>query len=44
MILLTIGVAILDCHTRLTHLEAGAPLLAALGAAAVDLVHPNYRQ
>jgi hypothetical protein len=33
MIPLAIGVAILDDHTRLTHLETNAPLLAALGAA-----------
>ena len=44
MILLARGVAIFGLHTRLAHLEAGAPLLATLGAACVDLVHPNYRQ
>jgi hypothetical protein len=39
MLLLTFGVAILDRHTRLTCLEADAPLLAAVGTADVDLVH-----
>ena len=33
MILLAVGVAILDEHTRLAHLETNAPLLAALGTA-----------
>ena len=33
MIPLTRGVAILGVHARLAHLETGAPLLAALGAA-----------
>jgi hypothetical protein len=43
MILLTIGVAILDTHTRLTHLETSAPLLLATISTAddVDLVHPT---
>jgi hypothetical protein len=41
MLLLTFGVAILDRHTRLAHLEADAPLLATLGTAGVDLVHPT---
>ena len=40
MLPLTFGVAVLDKHTRLAHLEASASLLAALGAADVDLVHP----
>jgi hypothetical protein len=35
MILLAFGVAILDEHTRLAHLETNASLLAALGTAAV---------
>ena len=41
MILLALGIAVLDAHTRLTHLESdGAPLLlAAFGAA--DCRHIN---
>jgi hypothetical protein len=39
MIPLTLGVAILDGHTRLACLETDAPIIAALGAADVDLVH-----
>jgi hypothetical protein len=38
MILLAFGVAILDEHTGLTHLETNASFLAALGTAGVD--HP----
>jgi hypothetical protein len=33
MFVLTLGVAILNRHTRLARLETNAPLLAALGAA-----------
>jgi hypothetical protein len=33
MIPLAIGVAILDAHTRLAHLETNAPHLAAIGTA-----------
>ena len=33
MIPLAIGIAVLGEHTGLTHLESGAPLLAALGTA-----------
>jgi hypothetical protein len=33
MILLARGAAILGTHTRLAHLKASAPLLAAVGAA-----------
>ncbi len=40
MLVLTFGVAILDRHTRLAHLEADAPLVATFGTACVDLVHP----
>ena len=42
MLLLTFGIAILDDHTRFTHLEADTPLSAALGTAGVgaDVVHP----
>ena len=39
MLLLAFGVAILNLHTRLAHLETDAPLLAALRTADVDLVH-----
>ena len=40
---LTVGIAVLDEHTRLTRLETGAPLLPALSAAAdIDLVHPFF--
>ena len=41
MILLARGIAVLDAHTRLTHLETDTPLSAALGAAGFgDVVHP----
>ena len=39
MLLLTLGVAIFNLHTRLTCLETDAPLLAALRTVDVDLVH-----
>ena len=39
MILLALGVAVLNLHTRLAHLETVAPLLTALGTADVYLVH-----
>jgi hypothetical protein len=39
MLLLAFGVAILNFHTRLAHLETDVPLLAALRTADVDLVH-----
>lgn len=39
MIPLTRGVAILDVHARLAHLETGSPLLAALGAVGVIIIH-----
>jgi hypothetical protein len=46
MIPLAIGVAILDDHASLTHLETGASFLAALGAAVdrliVGIVHYTY--
>jgi hypothetical protein len=45
MILLTLGIAVLDLHTRLTCLETDASLLAALIAAAgrriVMIIHFN---
>jgi hypothetical protein len=49
MLLLTIGVAILNRHTRLTCLETDiAPLLAALGAAMgrciYKIIHPEDDQ
>ena len=44
MILLTKSVAILGVHTRLTRLETGTPLHAAIGTGDVNLIHPtdNY--
>jgi hypothetical protein len=39
MIPLTLGVAILDGHTRLACLETNAPRNAAIGTASVDLAH-----
>jgi hypothetical protein len=42
MLVLAFGVAILDEFTRLASLETGAPLLAALGAAAI--CHHSNRQ
>ena len=41
MILLAVGVAILNLHTRLARLETSATISAALGTAGVDLVHPT---
>jgi hypothetical protein len=42
MIPLAFCVAILDGHTRFTHLETDTPLNAALGTAGVDLmIHPT---
>jgi hypothetical protein len=41
MLVLAFGVAILDEFTRLARLETGAPLLAALGAAAIICHHSN---
>jgi hypothetical protein len=41
MILLAVGVAILDEHTRLTRFETNASISAALGTAGIDLVHPS---
>ena len=41
MIPLTISIAILDKHAWLTRLETDASLLAAIGTAVVDLVHPT---
>jgi hypothetical protein len=44
--MLAFGVAILNSHTRLTYLETSAPvplLLAALGAAGIDMVHPDHK-
>ena len=39
----TVGVAVLDEHTRLTRLETDAAFLPALSAAAdIDLVHPFF--
>ena len=44
MILLTFSITILDLHARLACLETNAPLLlATLGAAGVDLVHPGHQ-
>jgi hypothetical protein len=39
MFVLTLGAAIPGVHTSFTRLETDAPLLAALGAAGVHLVH-----
>ena len=44
MLLLAFGVAILDRHTRFTHLETETPLLAALGAAVVACRHSSQHQ
>ena len=46
MIPLTIGVPILDEHTRLARLETNAPINATLGAAVdpciVTIIHPDF--
>jgi hypothetical protein len=41
MFVLARGIAILGLHTSLARLETNAPLLAALGAAGVNMVHPD---
>ena len=41
MLMLTLGAAILNLHTRLARLETSATVSAALGTAGVDLVHPT---
>ena len=41
MIPLTLNVAILDGHTRLTRLETNALFYATIGATDVNLVHPG---